>query len=79
MFPIVVAERLLAHLLREWDIETPSVLWHDFGAATALRGYFLNGLRYCDHQDLRCRGTCAVGTPSPSTSPLEQALLHAGL
>jgi pimeloyl-ACP methyl ester carboxylesterase len=33
-------------LFAEWKIDRPDVLCHDFGGATALRGYFLNGLRY---------------------------------
>jgi pimeloyl-ACP methyl ester carboxylesterase len=38
--------QLLAALLAEWGLDRPDVVAHDFGAATALRGYFLNGLRY---------------------------------
>ena len=41
-----VQNRLLAALFKEWGLDRPDVLAHDFGAATALRGYFLNGLRY---------------------------------
>lgn len=41
-----VQNRLLAALFREWQLERPDVLCHDFGGATALRGYFLSGLRY---------------------------------
>ena len=41
-----VQNRLLASLFAEWKIDRPDVLCHDFGGATALRGYFLNGLRY---------------------------------
>lgn len=41
-----VQNRLLASLFVEWEVERPDVLAHDFGGATALRGYFLNGLRY---------------------------------
>ena len=36
----------LAELFKEWGLERPDVLAHDFGGATALRAYYLNGLRY---------------------------------
>lgn len=38
--------RTLAALFAEWGLERPDVLAHDFGGATALRAYYLNGLRY---------------------------------
>jgi len=41
-----VQNGLLAALLQEWGIATPEVLCHDFGGATVLRAYYLNGLRY---------------------------------
>lgn len=41
-----VQDRLLASLLAAWGIERPDVLAHDFGGATALRAWFLGGLRY---------------------------------
>lgn len=41
-----VQNHVLAALLEEWGLDRPHVLAHDFGGATALRGYFLNGLRY---------------------------------
>jgi pimeloyl-ACP methyl ester carboxylesterase len=41
-----VQNRLLASLVGEWRLDRPDVLCHDFGGATALRGYFLGGLRY---------------------------------
>lgn len=41
-----VQNHVLAALLKEWVLDRPSILAHDFGGATALRGYFLNGLRY---------------------------------
>lgn len=36
----------LVALFNEWEIEKPDMLAHDFGGATALRAYYLNGLRY---------------------------------
>lgn len=41
-----VQNKILAGLFQEWGIECPDVLAHDFGGATALRGYYLDGLRY---------------------------------
>ncbi|MCI5042925.1 MAG: alpha/beta hydrolase [Donghicola eburneus] len=41
-----VQNRILAGLLQEWGLERPDILAHDFGGATALRGYYLDGLRY---------------------------------
>lgn len=41
-----VQNGLLAALLAEWGLSRPSVLAHDFGGATVLRGYYLNDLRY---------------------------------
>ncbi len=41
-----VQNGLLAALLAHWGLDRPDVLAHDFGGATALRGYYLNGLRY---------------------------------
>lgn len=43
---LAVQNKVLAALFVEWDLERPDVLAHDFGAATALRAYYLNGLRY---------------------------------
>ena len=41
-----VQNRILAALFEEWKLEHPDVLAHDFGGATALRAYYLDGLRY---------------------------------
>lgn len=41
-----VQNRVLTGLFKEWGLERPDVLAHDFGGATALRAYFLNRLRY---------------------------------
>lgn len=43
---LAVQNRVLAALFREWKLERPDVLAHDFGGATALRGHYLDGLRY---------------------------------
>lgn len=43
---LAVQNRVLAALFAEWGLERPDVLAHDFGGATALRAYFINGLRY---------------------------------
>lgn len=45
---LAVQNRVLAHLITEWGLDQPSILCHDFGATTALRGYYINRLRYRD-------------------------------
>lgn len=37
---------LLTAILREWKLDRPSIVAHDFGGTTALRTHFLNGLEY---------------------------------
>ena len=41
-----VQNRLLVALLNEWNLTEPDVLCHDFGGATMLRAYYLNGIRF---------------------------------
>ncbi|MEL6598650.1 MAG: alpha/beta hydrolase [Pseudomonadota bacterium] len=41
-----VQNRLLAALFAHWGLERPDMLAHDFGGATVLRAYYLDGLRY---------------------------------
>ena len=41
-----VQNSLLAALFTHWKLNCPEILCHDFGAATVLRAYHLNGLRY---------------------------------
>ena len=41
-----VQNDLLAALFEFWNLSRPEILCHDFGGATALRSYYLNGLRY---------------------------------
>jgi len=43
---LAVQNKVLAALFAEWGLERPDVLAHDFGGATALRGWYLDGLRY---------------------------------
>ncbi|SAI67278.1 epoxide hydrolase [Bordetella ansorpii] len=43
---LAMQNRVLAGLFAEWGLDGPDVLAHDFGGATALRAYYLNGLRY---------------------------------
>ena len=43
---LAVQNKALVALCREWRIERPDVLAHDFGGATALRAYYLDGLRF---------------------------------
>lgn len=41
-----VQNQVLAALFKHWGLDKPHILAHDFGGATALRAYYLNGLRY---------------------------------
>jgi len=41
-----IQNKILVALFKEWNIERPDILAHDFGGATALRAYFIDGLRY---------------------------------
>ncbi|QUS54579.1 alpha/beta fold hydrolase [Pseudovibrio brasiliensis] len=41
-----VQNKVLAALFEEWGLTRPDVLAHDFGGATVLRAYYLDGLRY---------------------------------
>lgn len=43
---LAVQNKVLVALFAEWGLERPDVLAHDFGGATALRAWYLNGLRY---------------------------------
>lgn len=43
---LAVQNKVLVALFGEWGLERPDVLAHDFGGATALRAYYLCGLRY---------------------------------
>ena len=43
---LAVQNKVLAALFREWNLDRPDILAHDFGGATALRAYYLDGLRY---------------------------------
>jgi pimeloyl-ACP methyl ester carboxylesterase len=58
-----VQNRVLAHLLRDWGLEAPSILCHDFGAATALRGHYIDGLRYRDITIFDAVALAPWGTP----------------
>ena len=41
-----VQNQVLAEMLRHWSLERSEIVAHDFGGATVLRGYYLQGLRY---------------------------------
>ncbi|SHJ02145.1 Pimeloyl-ACP methyl ester carboxylesterase [Aureimonas altamirensis DSM 21988] len=41
-----VQNLVLASLFHEWGLDRPDMLAHDFGGATSLRAYYLDGLRY---------------------------------
>ncbi|MBD8494056.1 alpha/beta fold hydrolase [Pseudomonas syringae] len=88
---LALQNRVLAALFQAWGLERPDVLAHDFGGATALRGYYLNGLRYASLtifdavalapwgspfvQHVRLHEQAFAGMPDY----MHQALLHAYL
>ena len=41
-----IQNQVLAEMLGHWALNKPEVVAHDFGGATVLRGYYLQGLRY---------------------------------
>lgn len=41
-----IQNQVLAEMFKHWSLEKPEVVAHDFGGATVLRGYYLQGLRY---------------------------------
>jgi pimeloyl-ACP methyl ester carboxylesterase len=41
-----VQNELLAALINHWGLDEPEIVAHDFGGLAALRGYYVNGLRY---------------------------------
>lgn len=41
-----IQNEVLAEMLGHWALNKPEIVAHDFGGATVLRGYYLQGLRY---------------------------------
>ena len=41
-----VQNELLAALIEHWNLDCPQIIAHDFGGLAALRGYYINQLRY---------------------------------
>jgi pimeloyl-ACP methyl ester carboxylesterase len=41
-----IQNKLFVSLLKEWDLQEPDVLAHDFGGATALRAHYLQKIHY---------------------------------
>jgi pimeloyl-ACP methyl ester carboxylesterase len=60
---LAAQNRTLAELFREWGLERPDVIAHDFGGATALRGYYLEGLRYASLTILDAVALAPWGSP----------------
>ena len=58
-----VQNELLAALIAHWNLDCPQVIAHDFGGLAALRGYYLNQLRY------RALTLIDVVAVTPSGSP----------
>lgn len=88
---LAVQNKVLAALFREWDLEQPDILAHDFGGATALRAYYLNGLRYSSLTIFDAVALAPWGSPlvqhvrqheaafSGMPNYMHQAILHAYL
>ncbi len=58
-----VQSDLLAALFAHWSLDMPDVAAHDFGGLAALRGYFLNGLRYRRLTLINAVGVLPSGSP----------------
>lgn len=58
-----VQNKILAALFQEWGLERPDMLAHDFGGATALRAYYLNGLRYASLTIFDAVALAPLGSP----------------
>lgn len=58
-----VQNDLLAALFANWSLDRPEVAAHDFGGLAALRGYFLNGLRYCKLTLINAVAVLPSGSP----------------
>jgi pimeloyl-ACP methyl ester carboxylesterase len=88
---LAVQNKILAALFQEWGLEQPDILAHDFGGATALRAYYLNGLRYRSLTIFDAVALAPWGSPfvqhvrkhedafSGMPDYMHQALLHAYL
>jgi pimeloyl-ACP methyl ester carboxylesterase len=63
---LAVQNKLLAALLKHWELDRPHVVAHDFGGATALRAHLIDG---CDYQKLLLIDPVAV---RPWGSPFVQ-------
>ncbi|MGN6808589.1 MAG: alpha/beta fold hydrolase [Trinickia sp.] len=55
--------RLFGAMLREWGIERPKVLAHDYGGATVLRAHFLDGIDYAELTLVNPVGITPQGSP----------------
>jgi len=58
-----IQNRLLSALVREWGVDRPHILAHDFGAATALRAHVIDGLRYASLTVFDAVALSPWGTP----------------
>ena len=65
-----VQNRVFAALLGHWGLETPDVIAHDFGGATALRAHFIDG---CDYRSLTLIDAVSI---RPWGSPFVQHVRH---
>lgn len=58
-----VQNDLLAALFQHWELDRPEIVAHDFGGLTALRGYYLNHLRYRRLTLINAVGVLPSGSP----------------
>ena len=65
-----IQNELLAALFDHWNLDDPEVIAHDFGGLAALRGYYINQLRY---RKLTLIDVVAV---LPSGSPFYRHVRH---
>lgn len=58
-----VQNDLLAALIEQWSLDRPEVAAHDFGGLAALRGHYVNGLRYRKLTLIDAVGVLPSGSP----------------
>ena len=58
-----VQNNLLAALLEHWGLNRPKVVAHDFGGLAALRGYYINQLRYSSLTLINAVAVLPSGSP----------------
>ncbi len=70
---LAMQNKVLCALFKEWGLERPDILAHDFGGAAALRAYFLDGLRYSSLTIFDAVALAPWGSPFVQHVKLHQA------